>query len=627
MKPVFPTRQRALMDKGLLTSKIITHPKTPPRLRLLVEWESPPLIFCGNLADFLLFRTTPVIKTSRLAPFWRDVFVDSSLPWWGLLESLLWHVLAVAGMWIFSQAWVSPKHFQERIASPSHISYYTPPPSFPALGSNPSRIRTRPGPRNDLAHQPMVAVTRGRTRAVDPPYIKMANPGRPDVTPIPAPAALPSSNARSLQLPEFPSLGSVVAPPPAVSQTTSRPLGLPEDSVVAPPPSVEAVSARHAIGGPTASVVAPPPIVQGPIRGVGDINIGRSEVVAPAPVLPMRGQRAISGIAQANLGNAGITVVPPPPSVQRSGIVADARAGSLPGAGLQVVPPPPSVQAGGNVSGGGRAGSLPGKAWQVVAPPPSVQAGGNVSGGGRGGSLSGSGLQVVPPPPSIQGAGNSTGGGRTGSLPGGDLQVVPPPPSIQGAGNSTGGGRTRSLSSAGLEAVEPAPSVHEAGNSVTPRRPSAVDSHTAVAPVTENTLATVKEELSVRLIGLALSLPNSSYFANYEVFIAERRVKNAEAQLIKLVYESLPYQRRLSEYALNSMRVYKLRVRRDLSCDESLLQMTWPESDPHPGSQYSTDSPGLSANDRNNMLPCYRTTADDYRKALSHGRKVEGRAP
>jgi hypothetical protein len=145
--------------------------------------------------------------------------------------------------------------------------------------------------------------------------------------------------------------------------------------------------------------------------------------------------------------------------------------------------------------------------------------------------------------------------------------------------------------------------------------------------VTENTLATVKEELSVRLIGLALSLPNSSYFANYEVFIAERRVKNAEAQLIKLVYESLPYQRRLSEYALNSMRVYKLRVRRDLSCDESLLQMTWPESDPHPGSQYSTDSPGLSANDRNNMLPCYRTTADDYRKALSHGRKVEGRAP
>jgi hypothetical protein len=163
--------------------------------------------------------------------------------------------------------------------------------------------------------------------------------------------------------------------------------------------------------------------------------------------------------------------------------------------------------------------------------------------------------------------------------------------------------------------------VHEAGNSIISTRPSAVDVHPAVAPpVSENRLATVTEELSVRLIGLALALPNSSYFANYEVFIAERRVKNAQSQFIKLVYESLPYQRRLSEYALNSAKVFKLRVRRDLSCDESLLQMTWPEKDPHPGSQYSSDSPGLTANDRNDMLPCYRTTADDYRKALSRGR-------
>src|SRR5438270_7941528 len=76
----------------------------------------------------------------------------------------------------------------------------------------------------------------------------------------------------------------------------------------------------------------------------------------------------------------------------------------------------------------------------------------------------------------------------------------------------------------------------------------------------------------------------------------------------------------LSEYALNSTKVFKLRAKRDQSCDESLLQMTWPEGDPHPGSQYSADSPGLSASDRNNMLPCYRTTADDYRKAISRGR-------
>src|SRR6266700_1616429 len=108
MDPVFPTRQRVLMDKGsgFLTFNTSSRPKAQPRLRLLVEWESPPRIFWRNLVDLLLFRTTPVIKTSRLAPFWKDVFVDSGMPWWGLLESLLWHTLAVTAAWMFSQAWV-----------------------------------------------------------------------------------------------------------------------------------------------------------------------------------------------------------------------------------------------------------------------------------------------------------------------------------------------------------------------------------------------------------------------------------------------------------------------------------------------------------------------------------------
>jgi hypothetical protein len=664
------------MDKGsgLLTSNISFRPKAQPRLRLLVEWESPPRVFWRNLIDFLLLRTTPVIKTSRLAPFWKDVFVDSRLPWWGLLESLLWHLLAVTAVWIFSQAWVSPKHFQERITSPSHISYYTPPPSFPALGGNPSRIRARPPEKNYLAHRRTGSAA---PQPTSPRPLKVAKSARP----IPPPSSLRSSDLRSLQLPTTSGLGSIVAPSPAVSQTTSRPLvPPPQGSVVAPPPSVEAVSARQGLPGATAAIVAPPPSVQVPMRGVGDINVAHSQVVAPAPVLPMREQRAISGMAQANLGNAGLTIVPPPPSVQRSGIEADGRGGSLPDRGWQVVPPPPSVQTGrdvrgsgrgaplsggvqvvppppsiqgaGNISGAARGGSLSGTSLQVVAPPPSIQGTGNFVGGGRAGSLTGGGgLQVVPPPPSIQGTGNSAGGVRGGSLPGSGLQVVPPPPSTQAASNPVGAGRVGSLpgtgmqamppspsiqgagSSVGIErdgsltdagpgAVEPSPLVHEAGNSVTPRRPSAGDAHPAVAPppATENPLARVTGELSVRLIGLALSLPNSSYFANYEVFIAERRLKNAQSQFIKLVYESLPYQRRLSEYALNSAKVYKLRVRRDLSCDESLLQMTWPESDPHPGSQNSSDSPGLTVNDRNNMLPCYRTTADDYRRALSHGR-------
>ena len=123
--------------------------------------------------------------------------------------------------------------------------------------------------------------------------------------------------------------------------------------------------------------------------------------------------------------------------------------------------------------------------------------------------------------------------------------------------------------------------------------------------------------MPLRLIGLAMALPSSSYFSNYEVYIAERRLRKNLTELVKLVYVYLPYQRRLSEYGVDNSKVYKLLVSRDRTCDESLMQMTWPENDPHPDVQNAADSPALSAEDKKSMLPCYRTTADDYRKAMS----------
>jgi hypothetical protein len=114
-----------------------------------------------------------------------------------------------------------------------------------------------------------------------------------------------------------------------------------------------------------------------------------------------------------------------------------------------------------------------------------------------------------------------------------------------------------------------------------------------------------------------MALPSSSYFSNYEVYIAERRLRKNLTELVKLVYVYLPYQRRLSEYGVDNSKVYKLLVSRDRSCDESLMQMTWPETDPHPDAHNVADAPGLSAADKNGTLPCYRTTADDYRKAIA----------
>ena len=640
------------MDKGsgLLTYNSTTYLKAQPRLRLLIEWESPYRVFLRNLADVFLFRSVPEIPvTARRGRFWSDVFVDSGLPWWGLLESILLHTLAMTAMWSLSEVWTTQERLTPRRNFQSYVSYYTPPASFPALGGSPSRVRSRPRRRNDRSGTGL-AGHRGRS-ASNPSRRKRAESERRDVAAdIPASSAIADSDTRRLHLtaPARVAPGSIVLPPPpAVSQATSRGLGLPGTGVVAPPPQIGAVSSRNGVAGSIAAIIGPPPKVETSMRNVGDIAIGRSKVVEPSPQLPMSA-RTLSGTERANLGNASVSVVPPPPSVQHFGGVAGGRVGSFSRSGAQVVPPPPSVQSAGNSPGSGRTNSLSGAGMRVIPPPPSVQGAGNSPRSGRMNSLPGAGMQVIPPPPSVQSAGNSPGSGRVNSLSGAGAQVVPPSPSVQGAGNSPGSGRMNSLAGVGAQVVPPPPSIPGAENSTGNGRlsslssggpqgegpstqergtspsgaPGATDIHETVPPqpVKENGLGPGTEELSLRLIGPALSLPSSSYFANYEVFIAERRLKKDQLQFIKLVYESLPYQRRLSEYALNSTKVFRLRAKRDQSCDESLLQMTWPEGDPHPGSQYSADSPGLSASDRNNMLPCYRTTADDYRKAISRGR-------
>jgi hypothetical protein len=126
------------------------------------------------------------------------------------------------------------------------------------------------------------------------------------------------------------------------------------------------------------------------------------------------------------------------------------------------------------------------------------------------------------------------------------------------------------------------------------------------------------QELPVNLIGLVLALPGTSYFSNYEVFLARRRMSKDQTVLIKLVYEFLPYQRRLSEYDLKNAKVYRLSVVRDTSCDETLAQMLHPQIDEsHPGKAYSIDPDVLGPNDPNSVMACYRTTADEFQKSVA----------
>jgi hypothetical protein len=136
-----------------------------------------------------------------------------------------------------------------------------------------------------------------------------------------------------------------------------------------------------------------------------------------------------------------------------------------------------------------------------------------------------------------------------------------------------------------------------------------------------NRVHPLSQEVQLRVIGLAWAPPRSTYFSNFEVFFAEKWLNRDEWQSIKLVYVFLPYQPRLSEYGVDELKVRKLRVARDPTCDESLMQMAWPEGEDGPvGPHHPSDTLASTPTDRNELLPCYRTTADDYRQTVSRRR-------
>jgi hypothetical protein len=567
---------------------------------LLVELEPAHRVFLDNLADVLRPKP-PGTATFWSVPFWREVLTNSGMPWTRFGESMVCHMIGLAFILILSRTWNSQAQPRQRsIFENSHITYYKPDASFPALRGNPARVRPyrksdsarRDSTRHDPARHaaPLRVAAEQIQASIKAPDIKLKPSNRPNIgaTNLVAPMMPLASTAHSrLNVPA--GMTSIVAPPPEVGQAMSHRLGLPHAAVVAPMPEAGIASSRRGLSAPSVSVIAPAPTMQASMRKTGELNIGPSAVVAPAPRLPMGEQRVASGMGQGNLGSSAAIAVPPPPSAPHAGTLADGRAGSLSGGAFQVVPPAPSVQSS------------------------SVQP---LSGGAAGGylnAMSSVGAQVVPPAPSLQGAGNSGTDRRAAALVGAGsgtgLQAVPPAPLVGAGGNSDSGGRQDGMNQAAMNQV--------AMNNAVLGPPSRVTDNPSKAAA-EKPPEAATEEMPLRLIGLAMALPSSTYFSNYEVYIAERRLRKNLTELVKLVYVYLPYQRRLSEYGVDNSKVYKLLVSRDRSCDESLIQMTWPESDPHPDAKNAADAPALSADDKKSMLPCYRTTADDYRRAISH---------
>src|SRR5216684_574862 len=593
------------MDKapGVLINQRVQRSGPAPRLRLLTELEPGHRVFFGNLADLLLSRRVPPIPvTSRPAPFWGDVFVPAGARWSSFLWSMLCHLLLIIlFVWGQSRVWVPVKRFAQQDAFHRSITYYPPGQSFPAVEGRASSVRARSRVKQTLVRQP------SRQPAQQP--------------------------ARQPAIPVTPQQRPSIVTPPDIKQATARLPNFPDSHAVTPmvPFSAAVGPRRNALGGPS-EVVAPPPEVDQDVdqATARRLALPQASAVAPAPELGVPS----AGRAMKVPDTGGLRVVPPPPSVQNAG--NSARAGrlsswlsSLSGAGSNVVPPPPSVQGAGNAAGDARPrlGSMAGAGSQVVPPPPTVQVSGGSARAGRLSSLPSAGPNVIPPPPSVQRAGNAVGGTRLSSMAGADSQVVPPPPSVQGSGGSAGDKRFGSLSGAGVEVVPPPPSVEGTGNSgaggpakaLDPMEPLPVEAASSTPAVNNENKSTV-EELPLGLLGVVFAPPGTSFFSNFEVFVAKRRVGKDELQLIKLVYEFLPYQRRLSEYDLSnsSPRVIKLRVTPDPSCNESLGKMIQSDTEPiRPATEYSKLPAALRSFDLNAVLPCYRTTAGDFQKAMS----------
>src|SRR6266851_1785625 len=122
----------------------------------------------------------------------------------------------------------------------------------------------------------------------------------------------------------FRNLGDSFRAPEPGLKLSSPPAAFWEDVFVAPAPGMTAtVTQSPAL---PRDVIAPPPVVQAAlIQRLGDINIGRAQVVSPAPGLPLTEQRTPSAMNTDALGASGPAVVPPPPSVEATGTTNGGR--------------------------------------------------------------------------------------------------------------------------------------------------------------------------------------------------------------------------------------------------------------------------------------------------------------
>jgi TonB family protein len=301
--------------------------------RFLLPHESWLRVFFRNLRDLIWPSRLPAIYlTSAPGEFWPDVFVRRPLPWGRFAESLVLHAGALAALLIAVRLWPQAPHvISPRPFTSADVIYYSPEEYLPPLNTGSPKISAPQKGEPAHAQQPILSVppeADNHTQTiVVPPDVKLhkevALPNIVAWNEKPSSVAVPmAATARSASDLKIPALNSsVVAPAPEVEKTLRQAPSLTQ-SVVAPPPDANVASSRRDMNGLQAAVVAPPPSVNvSSTRKVGDLNIGHSQVVAPAPQLPVAEQRTLRGGtgAAGGLANSMASAVPPPPSVQSAG--------------------------------------------------------------------------------------------------------------------------------------------------------------------------------------------------------------------------------------------------------------------------------------------------------------------
>ena len=333
--------------------------ETPNRnsLQLLVELEPRGRAFWSSVAAAL--RPVRPVRESELG-LWRDVFVRRGMPWGRFLQSVILHSGAFALIWMLSPAWLNQQHIA---VSPtfdrSSVITYSPEEYLPPLDTGVADPAPPAKGDPEYARQPILSVPpeadNRRQTIVAPPDVRLNHDvALPNIIAMSVPApVVPLEATRAplsrLVAPET----QVVAPAPELDTAQSRVVRSALTSpIIAPPPEVTSARTRG-MAGPDASVVEPPPDVTRSTAGrTGALNIGPSQVVAPAPQLTVAQQHTVSGRGTGGLPSGGIQPVGPPPSVGGAG--GSGASGRLIALGIHPVAPTGPVA----VPGGNRRGTF-----------------------------------------------------------------------------------------------------------------------------------------------------------------------------------------------------------------------------------------------------------------------------